>query len=246
MGLLEILKGEQPGIIKTLLNYENTGQFGEFSTEFALTNNNLDGDFVVLKNIYVPSKGKTTEIDLLMIHEKGIFVFESKNYSGWIFGDTNQLNWTQCLKNGEKNRFYNPIKQNKTHIFALAKYMSLPVSAFTSCIIFSERCDLKKVPPNNTELMIVRRPDMLRELRSRLRSAAVVYSHEEIQRMKIALSPLANKSCEEKQQHIKDIQTKCPFCGSELVLRNGKRGPFWGCRAFPKCRFTKPIEGNGQ
>jgi len=42
MGLLEILKGEQPGIIKTLLNYENAGQFGEFSTEFALTNNNLD------------------------------------------------------------------------------------------------------------------------------------------------------------------------------------------------------------
>ena len=28
MGLFEILKGEQPGFIKTLLNYENAGQFG--------------------------------------------------------------------------------------------------------------------------------------------------------------------------------------------------------------------------
>lgn len=84
MGLLEILKGEQPGIIRTLLNYENAGQFGEYSTEFALTNHNLKGHFAVLKNVYVPMKGKTTEIDLLMIHEKGIFVFESKNYSGWI------------------------------------------------------------------------------------------------------------------------------------------------------------------
>ena len=53
MGLFEILKGEQPGFIKTLLNDENAGQFGEFSTEYALTNHNLPGEPVVLKNVYV-------------------------------------------------------------------------------------------------------------------------------------------------------------------------------------------------
>ena len=101
MGLFEILKGEQPGFIKTLLNDENAGQFGEFSTEYALTNHNLPGELVVLKNVYVPYQGRTSEIDLLMIHEKGIFVFESKNYSGWIFGSADQLNWTQSLQNGK-------------------------------------------------------------------------------------------------------------------------------------------------
>ena len=101
MGLFEILKGEQPGFIKTLLKYENAGQFGEFSTEYALTNHHLPGELVVLKNVYVPYQGRTSEIDLLMIHEKGIFVFESKNYSGWIFGCADQLNWTQSLQNGK-------------------------------------------------------------------------------------------------------------------------------------------------
>ena len=48
MGLWEIIKGEQPGLIKTLLNYENKGQFGEFATEYALTNNNLQGELIVL------------------------------------------------------------------------------------------------------------------------------------------------------------------------------------------------------
>jgi predicted RNA-binding Zn-ribbon protein involved in translation (DUF1610 family) len=33
----------------------------------------------------------------------------------------------------------------------------------------------------------------------------------------------------------------CPNCGSKLVLRNGKRGKFYGCSAYPKCRFTKGI-----
>ena len=81
MGLWEILKGEQPGLINTILHYQNKGQFGEYSTEFALTNNNLDGRFSVHRNVYIPYKNGTCEIDLLMFHERGIFVFESKNYA---------------------------------------------------------------------------------------------------------------------------------------------------------------------
>ena len=86
MGLVEVLRGEEPGIIKRVINYENKGQFGEYLTDYALSNDNIDGMFVLLKNVYVPRQNTSAEIDLLMIHEKGIFVFESKNYGGWIFG----------------------------------------------------------------------------------------------------------------------------------------------------------------
>ena len=68
----------------------------------------------------------------------------------------------------------------------------------------------------------------------------VIYSHSEIQAMADALIPLTNKSADEKQQHIENIISKCPFCGSELVLRTGKHGQFWGCKAYPKCKFTRP------
>lgn len=240
MGLWEVIKGEQPGIIKTLLNYENTGQFGEYSTEYALTNHNLEGELTVLKNIYVPTRGKTVEIDLLMIHEKGIFVFESKNYSGWIFGSADQLNWTQCLQNGDKYKFYNPIRQNRTHISALAEFLEKPVSEFVSYIVFSERCTLKQVPEDTRDLIIVRRPNMLKKLRAMLKYSPPKYTHEEMQTMVSKLRPLTNKSAAEKQKHIEDLQTKCPYCGSELVLRKGKYGQFWGCTTYPKCKFTRP------
>ena len=240
MGLLEILKGEQPGILQTLMNYENAGQFGEFATEFALTNHNLSGDLVVLKNLYVPIQGKTSEIDLVMIHEKGIFVFESKNYSGWIFGSANQLNWTQSLKNGQKNSFYNPILQNRTHIKALSNILGKPLSDFTSYVVFSERCSLKKVPEDTVDTIIVRRPDMLQKLRLSLCGASPKYTHYEIQRIVDVLRPFTYKDKSEKQQHIEEIRTKCPFCGNDLVLRHGKYGPFWGCSTYPKCRFTRP------
>lgn len=242
LGLIEILKGEQPGIIRTLLHYENKGQFGEYATEFALTNHNLDGRFVVLNNLYLPLQQRTTEIDLLMIHEKGIFVFESKNYSGWIFGDAEQQYWTQSFQNGKKYSFYNPIRQNRTHIKALASYLGKPVSAFTSYIVFSERCSLQKVPLDTAEVVIVRRPNMLKKLRVMLKQSPTVYSNEEIQTMAAKLRELTNRTAAEKQQHIDDINTKCPFCGSELVIRNGKYGQFWGCSMYPKCGFTRQIK----
>lgn len=33
----------------------------------------------------------------------------------------------------------------------------------------------------------------------------------------------------------------CPKCGSKLVERKGKNGPFLGCRKYPKCKYTKSI-----
>lgn len=70
----------------------------------------------------------------------------------------------------------------------------------------------------------------------------IIYSHEGIERMVGLLDFLPRVSQEEKQQHIEDLQTKCPYCGKPLVLRNGKYGQFWGCSAYPKCRFTRKAE----
>ena len=31
---------------------------------------------------------------------------------------------------------------------------------------------------------------------------------------------------------------KCPRCGGDLILRNGKYDKFYGCSNYPKCRYT--------
>jgi DNA topoisomerase-1 len=35
---------------------------------------------------------------------------------------------------------------------------------------------------------------------------------------------------------------ECEKCGKPMVVRNSRRGPFWGCTGFPKCRNTVAIE----
>lgn len=33
----------------------------------------------------------------------------------------------------------------------------------------------------------------------------------------------------------------CPACGAKMVARNGKRGQFWGCSNYPRCRSMLPM-----
>ncbi len=41
------------------------------------------------------------------------------------------------------------------------------------------------------------------------------------------------------------LDEKCPECGSGLVKRWGRNGPFIGCPAYPECKYTRniPVEG---
>lgn len=33
----------------------------------------------------------------------------------------------------------------------------------------------------------------------------------------------------------------CPECAAQLHIRTGKQGPFWGCSAYPKCQYLRPL-----
>ena len=89
----------------------DSGKLGEYEIYEYLKCFEEDGA-VFLFNLYIPKMGdRTTELDVVMIFRKGIAVLESKNYSGWIFGDKNSKMWMQTLPNGRgeiiKKQFYN-------------------------------------------------------------------------------------------------------------------------------------------
>ena len=98
---------------------EWTGRRGEKLCEKELgklAKKGMEGE--VVRNVYVPKNkvGEFSEIDACWVTRKGVFVIESKNFSGWVFGDDEQVNWTVTFPNGTKKRFYNPVKQNRTHV----------------------------------------------------------------------------------------------------------------------------------
>ncbi len=81
--------------------------------------------YKILRNVYVPVSDGYSEIDVLLLHETGVYVFESKNVSGSVYGDENHPQWQRFKSNSEKDFFPNPIMQNEGHINALCDFLQL-------------------------------------------------------------------------------------------------------------------------
>lgn len=249
--------------------YFDTGRLGEYLTYKGLKS--LKGYKRFLFNVYIPKDdGTFTEIDMIMLHESGIYVFESKNYDGWIFGSETQKNWTQTLPSREKNAFLNPIIQNKVHVKWLQSYLNdnanLP---FYSYIVFSERCELKKVTLTSSDHLVVKREDIKQAVSAKASKSGSLLTQSKIEALFKQLYPLTQADSSIKASHIQNIQSKyhepvsakttiqstpvqketikvCPRCGKNMVLRTAKKGAnagqqFYGCSNYPQCRYIEKI-----
>ena len=117
------------------------------------------------------TNGDYTQIDLVVLVDTTVIVFEVKDYKGWIFGSGNNYKWTQVLAYGnEKYRFYNPVKQNYNHIIALKnRFKHLGNMPYHSVIIFDGDCVLKRVdyiPIGTTVAKVSQLPFIMNEILS--------------------------------------------------------------------------------
>ena len=140
----------------------------------------------ILQNMYVfnSDTNKVTEIDMILLHATGIYVFESKNYSGWIFGKQFDDNWTQCLKGGKKVIFHNPVKQNFGHICSLKELLKInDDKKFVSYIVFSNRCELKKIPDETPKLKVLKRCNVYTNLKNTIEERPIVFNDMDIEKI---------------------------------------------------------------
>lgn len=124
------------------------GWFGEKLVE-KVAHKKLPSDiYQGFQNITLPLDNDTTQIDHIYVSKFGIFVLETKNYKGWIYGKVKDPKWTQNIY-GKKHFFQNPIRQNYKHIKALESLLNLPSDKFQSVIVFTGECELKSQFPAN-------------------------------------------------------------------------------------------------
>ena len=113
----------------------------------------LPSEYKVLNDLLLPTPKGTTQIDHVVVSNYGIFVIESKNVSGAIYGSERDKNWTICL-GPSKKPLYNPLRQNAAHIKALVAATGLPERLFHSLVFFwSDNCTFKTSMPENVRQM---------------------------------------------------------------------------------------------
>lgn len=183
------------------------GKYGEYLSFNILEK--INGASRILTNVYLPKgNGETTEIDLVYIHETGIYVLESKNYSGWIFGDEKSKNWMQTLKNGQKQKFYNPIWQNNTHIKYLMKVLKVDDSFIKSIIVFSERCTIKKMEVYSNNIKVINRFQLRKTIENLIDNSPRVFEEGRIIELYYELKTYTQVSDEVKEIHIEQVKQK--------------------------------------
>lgn len=82
---------------------------------------------VLFTNVKVSFEGKDSELDNIIINNRGIFIIEVKNYSGELYGDEDDYEWLKS-KVTDGGYFYqktvkNPIKQVKRQVYILSSYL---------------------------------------------------------------------------------------------------------------------------
>ena len=146
--------GGQGGGLKTAMNPhfsrfnspQRIGARGERAVQEWLRYG-LPAEYRLMNDVYLPlPDGTTTQIDHIVVSQFGVFVIETKNYSGWIFAGADDSQWTQIFYH-KKSRFQNPIHQNYKHICALVENLGIDKAYFHNVVIFNGDCEFKTKMP---------------------------------------------------------------------------------------------------
>lgn len=203
-------------------------------------------NYILLNDLLLPinEEGHTIQIDHVVVSSYGVFVIETKNYSGTIYGTEKKEYWSQYL--GHKMcEFRNPILQNNAHVKCLQKMFVqfgdihlIPIVVFvgdaklkvkTQSSVVSGLVSLvyEVIRHRTYYLMPLQQTYIVNCLElCNLSSTINNYEHRKV----------AIQKAERAKQRI--LEGRCPRCGGMLVPRHGKYGEFIGCENYPNCRYT--------
>lgn len=200
--------------------------------------------YKVINNIMLKREDNTSsQIDHIVVSIYGIFVIETKNYSGVIKGSEYDYYWEQELFS-KKESLRNPIKQNYSHIKALEenmkKYKYIPIIPI---VVFTNNCSLDI----NVHSKVVHISKLLKTIKKNKEKCISKDKLDNVYKY------IFNKNVDLKynrRRHIKYVnknikkaekamnKKRCPLCGGKLKIVEGENGRFYGCSNYPKCRFT--------
>lgn len=137
-----------PSFVKTTENKKNNqhwanrkGELGEYKITIQL--DQLPKNYMHHSDLLIKNDKSSTgysQIDHVIITPYGIFVIETKNYQGTIYGGKDRKTW---LING-KFKMMNPLLQNYGHIQAIKNIIDIKYHEyFISMVSFTKRCTFK-------------------------------------------------------------------------------------------------------
>lgn len=205
----------------------------------------LPTEYYLLDDVYLKVGDNSVQIDHIVISKYGIFVIETKNYKGWIYGNDKSEYWTKNMY-GKKYDFRNPLKQNYYHVKSLQTLLGIPQYKFIPIVVFLDNAKLKC----STSGIVIHANDLVKTIK---RHNNVMFDENELKRIVKVISESSVADRKRRKIHVRQVKQNitqkqrmvqsriCPRCGKPLVERKGEYGRFLGCSNYPNCKFTKSL-----
>lgn len=207
-----------------------------------------ESTYMSFHDVTLPIEDGTTQIDHIYVSKYGVFVVETKNMRGWIFGSEKQAQWTQKIYK-QSFKFQNPLRQNYKHTKTIESAIDVPADTVHSVVVFTGESIIKTPMPENVTQGI----GFAKYIKSFKQE---VLTNEQVEMVCDQLKEgRLEPSFKTHRQHVKNLKEAqkektqnpwCPKCGSQMAMRTSKKGlnagnQFWGCTNYPKCRGVLPI-----
>lgn len=208
---------------------EIIGDLGEYKINIQLdqfpANHKYLSDLMLENN---RSRSEFSQVDHILLTPYGIFVIETKNYTGEIMGAKSDKQWTV----NKKHKMMNPFHQNYGHVQTIRTILQLPYTnsiysliSFTKRAIFRVDPELRKIQSNNLCVYDVELTEFInRKIHiTKLTNSTPIFTDEQIETM---FQALLNANIENKQireQHVNNIKNSinnncltCSTCGKKV------------------------------
>lgn len=112
-----------------------SGDNGELEISTVLRS--LPDVYHVMDDVMLRTKKGSTQLDHIIVSPFGLFIVETKNHKGMIFGDCCGQVWTQVLNGAGHFKFYSPVLQNAGHMNNLSTQIKVPLNCMQGVIVFT-------------------------------------------------------------------------------------------------------------
>ena len=228
---------------------ERIGDNGERTVSSYLADLECD-DYQVFNDLLLRDGNYTTQIDHIILSRYGVFVIETKNVHGKVYGSGNAEFWKQYLPDWgykrygttQEHQLRNPLWQNAGHIKSLRRLVfdnDIPIHGI---VVFPYETDLY-VTADQPVLKMWQVVPYIKQYRDKVLSA------DQLGFYRRRLLEVISTTESDRKQHLNNVNRnkerrdaavasgKCPRCGGTLVLRTGKYGQFYGCSNYPRCNY---------
>lgn len=228
---------------------ESMGEQGERTVSYFLSDLPYQ-DYMVFNDLLLVSGNYTTQIDHLVLSRFGVFVIETKNYHGKIYGSDNMEYWRQYLPdagyrrygNTQEHKFRNPVWQNEGHIKALRRLVLGNDIPIVGILVFPPSAVLR----GTVNYPVLRMNSVARFI---LSCREEVLTKEQVEGLRNRLLEVVSTGVADRMNHLDNVYRnqgrrddavangKCPRCGADLIVKRNRYGLFYGCSNYPGCKY---------